>query len=187
MKNLDKAVVLLAQADKASALDDKKDALSTIYDLSARLIFSTAYAVTGNYQDAEDVLQDTFLDISKYAHRFTGKGAKTWILTITRHLAINVLRKRRPTVELDETMKFSDDYSNLEVFDMLNRLDDDERQIVTYRVYAKMPYKEIAAIMEMTVANAQKKYQRAILKLREEYSHDKIKKSSKPIGLNTVT
>jgi RNA polymerase sigma-70 factor (ECF subfamily) len=160
--HLDKAVISLANGDN--------HALSTIYDLSARLIFSTAYAITGNYQDSEDVLQDTFLEITKYAGKFTGRGAKTWILTMTRHLAIDCVRKRKPTVEFSESMTTVDDYSNLEVFDMLNRLDEDERQIVTYRVYAKMPHKEIARIMEITVANSQKKYQRAINKLRSELS-----------------
>jgi RNA polymerase sigma-70 factor (ECF subfamily) len=161
---LDRAVINLANGDK--------NALSTIYDLAARLIFSTAFAITQNVQDAEDVLQDTFLEIDKYAQRFEGKNAKTWILTMTRHLAIDTVRKRKPTVEwsVAENIAVADDYSDLEVFDLLDQLDEDERQIITYRVYAKMPYKEIAAVMGITTANSQKKYQRAIAKLRKEFS-----------------
>jgi len=179
---LDRAVISLAGGDN--------NALSTIYDLSARLIFSTAYAITGNYQDSEDILQDTFLEIAKYANRFTGRGAKSWILTMTRHIAIDVVRKRKPTVELTESEAVNvtacDHYSDLEVFDLLNQLEEDERQIVTYRVYAKMPHKEIAKIMDITVANSQKKYQRAITKLKGNYSNEnfELKKNTKTVGLN---
>jgi RNA polymerase sigma factor (sigma-70 family) len=91
---------------------------------------------------------------------------------MTRHLAIDTVRKRKPTVLLDESMTMTDDYSDLEVFDMLNRLDEDERQIVTYRVYAKMPHKEIARVMGISLANSQKKYQRAIQKLKGNYNHE---------------
>jgi RNA polymerase sigma-70 factor (ECF subfamily) len=178
---LDRAVISLANGDK--------DALSTIYDLSARLIFSTAFAITANYQDAEDALQDTLLDIAKYADSFTGSNAKTWILTITRHKAIDTIRRRKPTAELTEAEQIPtrDSYADLEVFDLLDRLDEDERQIVTYRVYAKMPHKEIAAVMDM--ANSQKKYQRAIAKLREnlreDYKHEKPKESTKAVRPST--
>jgi RNA polymerase sigma-70 factor (ECF subfamily) len=170
---LDRAVIALANGDT--------EALSIIYDLASRLIFSTAHAITGNYQDAEDVLQDTFLDIAKYANSFGGTGAKTWILSIARHIAIDTVRKRRPHASLDElsesqNITVSDNYSNLEVFDILNQLSNEERQIVTYRIYAKMPHKEIAKIMEISVSSSEKKYQRAITKLRSVYEHEKPKK-----------
>jgi RNA polymerase sigma factor (sigma-70 family) len=96
-------------------------------------------------------------------------------------LAIDVVRRRKPTVELDENMTVSDNYSDLEVFDLLNRLDEDERQIITYRVYAKMPHKEIAKIMDISVANSQKKYQRAIKKLKGNYENE-FKENNEAIG-----
>jgi RNA polymerase sigma-70 factor (ECF subfamily) len=182
MLKLDNAVTALQNGDN--------NALSDIYDLTARLIFSTAHAITGNYQDAEDITQDTFLEIAKYAKSFKGKGGKTWILSMVRHLAVDTMRKRKPTAELHENMSYDDDYSGLEVFELLKRLDEDERQIVTYRVYAKMPYKEIAEVMELTVANIQKKYQRAISKLKGEYNNvqqTKTKKETKTIRHSTIT
>ncbi|NLB42648.1 MAG: hypothetical protein GX815_10415, partial [Clostridiales bacterium] len=93
----DKAIVALSEGDM--------DALSDIFDCMARMIFSVAYGITGNYHDAENVLQETMIEISKYAHKYRrGSNAKAWILTIARHCSIDIVRKRKPLVSIEETM-----------------------------------------------------------------------------------
>ncbi|HHY82996.1 MAG TPA: RNA polymerase sigma factor [Clostridiales bacterium] len=150
-------------------------ALSKIYDCMARMIFSVAYAITGNYQDAENVLQDTMIEIMKYAHAYqSGSNAKAWILAIARHCSIDIVRKRKQSVSIDN-LKTTDlpetrpDLSRLEVLDMLSVLGSEEKQCLILRLYAKMPHKEIAKIMNISVASAQKKYQRAVRKLKDYY------------------
>jgi RNA polymerase sigma-70 factor (ECF subfamily) len=170
VQKLDRAVFDLAGGDKG--------VLSTIYDLMARTIFSAAYVVTENRQDAEDVLQDTFIEIVRYAPGFAGGSAKAWILTLARHIAVDLVRKRKNFVTYDEIaetglLSRSDDFSRPEVLDMMNRLSEEERQIVTYRVYAKMPHREIAEVMGIPEATAQKKYRRALTKLRKDLEHEK--------------
>ncbi|HOB19351.1 MAG TPA: RNA polymerase sigma factor [Candidatus Atribacteria bacterium] len=145
-----------------------RDALADIYDCMARLIFSVAFAITRSYEDAEDVLQQTMIDIARYAHRYErGTNAKAWILAITRHLAIDTVRKRKPQTELTEMPAPRTDFSRLEVLDMLSVLEEDEKELVLYRLYAKMPYGEIADMMKISIPAAQKRYQRALSKLRK--------------------
>ncbi len=145
-----------------------RDALSDIYDSMARMIFSVAYAITGSYEDAEDVLQQTMIEIARYAHRYkSGTNAKAWILAITRHLAIDTVRKRKPQTELTDMPVPCNGLSRLEVLDILSILEEDEKELILYRLYAKMPYGEIADMMKISVAAAQKKYQRALGKLRK--------------------
>lgn len=153
----------------------EKDALSVIYDCMARLIFSVAYAITGNYQDAENALQDTIIEITKYAHTYRGgSNAKAWILAMARHCSIDIVRKRKSVVSMEDTETMGipeteSDLSRLEVLDMLSILDEEEKQCLILRLYAKMPHKEIADIMKISVASAQKKYQRAVRKLKDYY------------------
>lgn len=160
----DRAILELSKGDR--------EALSVIYDCMARMIFSVSYGITGNYHDAEDVLQETFIEVAKYAHTYrSGSNAKAWILTMVRHRSIDIIRKRRLVVsnEDTETVDMPDtkfDSSRLEVLDMLSILDKEEKQILIYRLYTKMPYKEIAVIMRIRVTSAQKKYQRAVRKLK---------------------
>ncbi|HCS75169.1 MAG TPA: hypothetical protein DIW17_15005 [Clostridiales bacterium] len=159
----DKAIVALSKGDK--------DALSDIFDCMARMIFSVAYGITGNYQDAENVLQETMIEISKYAHKYRrGSNAKAWILAMARHCSIDIVRKRKPLVSIEETMNLADskpDFTWMEVMDMLSILGEEEKQCIIFRLYAKMPYREIAEVMNISVASAQKKYQRAIKKLKD--------------------
>lgn len=160
----DKAIIAYAAGDK--------NALSIIYDTMARMIFSVAFAITGQYEDAEDVLQETMVAITKYASSYQkGSNAKAWVMAMTRHIAIDTVRRRRPAVcmEQDEIVQLSGsgtDYSRLEVLSLLRILDDDEKQIVLLRLYSRLPYAEIAKIIGISVASAQKKYQRALKKLK---------------------
>jgi len=167
-KACDRAVTELAAGNK--------QALSVIYDHMARMIFSVAISIVKNYHDAEEILQDTFIEIVKYAGSYKqGSNAKAWILTIARHLSIDVMRKKTPLYIDDaedgapELAAESGEFSSLEVFDMLNLLDENSRQVIVYRLYTGLSYKEISKVMDVTVASAQKKYHRALKKLKAEH------------------
>lgn len=158
----DKAITELSKGNQ--------EALSVIYDCMARIIFSAAYTITGNCEDAEDVLQDTMIEITRYAHTYeSGSNARAWILTMARHLSIDIVRKRKPTLPLEEAerMEMQVDESQLEVLDLLKILDEDEKQLVVFRLYGEMSYREISRVMEISVAAAQKRYQRAMKKLKK--------------------
>ena len=163
--------------DKALGQISKGDreALSVIFDCMARMIFSIGLAITGNDADAEDVLQDTMIEIVKYAHTYNGgTNARAWILSIARHRAIDIVRKRKPTVSIEETLSENlpdprSDFSHTGVLELLNLLEDEERQLVVFRLYQELPYAEIARIMRIGVAAAQKRYQRALKKLKKAY------------------
>ncbi|MBQ9745774.1 MAG: sigma-70 family RNA polymerase sigma factor [Clostridia bacterium] len=149
-------------------------ALSVIYENMSRQIFALAYTITGNYCDAEDVLQNTMIDITRACHGYGGGNPKAWIMTLARHNAIDIVRKRRGEADFvleeitggDEALS-SDGFSMVETMDMLNILGEDEKQVVLMRLYSEMPYREIAAVMGIKIFAAQKKYQRAISKLKK--------------------
>ena len=149
------------------------EALSVIYDEMSRSIFSLAYTVTGNYCDAEDVLQNTMIDITHACCEYRGGNVRAWVLTLARHNAIDVVRKRKEgTVALDEVAEIAaeesrDGFYMVETMDMLNVLDLEENQVILMRLYAEMPYREIAAVLGINVFAAQKRYQRAISKLKK--------------------
>lgn len=142
--------------------------LETVYDRTARMIFALAYSITCHKQDAEDVLQETMVKIARNAHTYRGGSARAWILTVARNLALDTVRKRKDSVPLDdaEIAVPEPDTELLDIRTLLQHLDEDEKQILTMRLYAELPYTEIAAILNITVAAAQKRYQRVIGKLR---------------------
>jgi RNA polymerase sigma-70 factor (ECF subfamily) len=60
-----------------------------------------------------------------------------------------------------------DAFAAVEIMDMLSVLDEEEKQIVLLRLYQEMPYREIAEVMGIKIFAAQKRYQRAISKLKK--------------------
>ena len=158
----EKAVAALATGDRS--------ALATLYDCMGRSLFSVAYAVTGNWHDAEDVLQETQLDACRTAPSYRpGTSACAWLLAIARHKALDCVRRtgvRRAETLDDDRAAEEPGFAAVEALDLLRALDEEEREVVILRVYAALPYKELAPLLGITVAAAQKRYQRAMEKLR---------------------
>jgi RNA polymerase sigma-70 factor (ECF subfamily) len=67
-----------------------------------RRVFGLAFTIVGEARAAEDVAQEAFLRAWRHAGAYDGRRGTviTWLLTITRNLAIDAVRVRRP-VTLD--------------------------------------------------------------------------------------
>lgn len=69
------------------------------YDRHHRPAFALASRIMGgDYALAEDVVQESFLALWRYAHSFKPErgGARTWFFSIVHHRALNALRRARP-------------------------------------------------------------------------------------------
>lgn len=60
------------------------------------LLYGTAYTLTRNGAEAEDLVQDTLLRAFRAIDRFDGAYPKAWLLTILRNTNINRAQKKRP-------------------------------------------------------------------------------------------
>lgn len=80
------------------------EALEGLYDRHAAMAYSIALRITGDPPAAEDAVQDAFLGVWRSAVRYVeGRGTvRTWLLSVVRHRAIDIIRRRRPTAELIE-------------------------------------------------------------------------------------
>src|ERR1700687_1530728 len=75
-------------------------------------IFRLAQHVTQNREDAEDVLQETFMKASEHLDQFKGDSKfYTWIVRIAVNQALMKLRRRQTdkTVSIDETVEPAED------------------------------------------------------------------------------
>ena len=95
------------------------------------------------------------------------------MLSIARNVAIDLFRHRRfessGADDAENETRFDEStlLSSMEVKNALDALDDEERQIVTMKVYAGLRHREIASLLGITVEACKKKYQRAAAKLRD--------------------
>ena len=148
-------------------------ALEAIYNELGRCIFATAIVILHDYQSAQDVMHDTFMTIAAKADTYkVGSDAKAWITAIARNHAIDKLRQGRFTVSVAEPAAseiFAENAAeeSAEIYRALGMLSDEERQIVALKAISGYSHGEIAEQLNISLASCQKKYQRALQKLRE--------------------
>ena len=80
----------------AKARDGDRDAFKTLVETHSRYIYSLAHRMTGNAQDAEDVVQEAWLKAHKQLSRFESRADfRTWMHRITVNCSIDLIRARR--------------------------------------------------------------------------------------------
>lgn len=71
-------------------------ALTDIYNLTKNAVFSICYSYMRNYQTAQDLMQDTYVNIIKHILKFKdGYNGRAWIHTIAKNLCLNELKKEK--------------------------------------------------------------------------------------------
>lgn len=83
-----------------------------LVDLASAPIYRLALKMLGDPQDAEDVLQNTFLKALQSLPEFEGRSNPlTWLYRIAVNEALMQIRRRKPQVEIDESV--ADDDENI--------------------------------------------------------------------------
>jgi RNA polymerase sigma-70 factor, ECF subfamily len=80
--------------------------MAQLYDRYSSVVYSVALRVLGETAAAEDVVQEIFMQLWRNPGSFdSGRGnLAPWLAVITRNRAVDVLRKRRPQAEINETV-----------------------------------------------------------------------------------
>lgn len=159
----------------ASIARGDRDALAQLYHGTSTAVYSYALSVLKNSHDAEDVLHDCYLKVwlAADAYRSAGKPM-AWILTIAKNLCLQNLRQRQKTEPLSledwrgcldaSTEMTADDKVVLQ--QCMERLTDDERQIVVLHAVSGFKHREVAELLDMALSTVLSKYHRAIKKMK---------------------
>lgn len=178
------ALVAAAKAGDAGAFSD----LVSHYD---RRVFRMAKQITQNDDDAEDVLQETFLKAYTHLDDFQGNSKfYTWVVRIAVNEALMKLRKRRAdrTVPLDDPIDTGEDevvreiavwdqnpedtYSREELATILDEavqsLKPAYRTVFILRDIEEMSIEETAEALDLSISAVKSRLLRARLQLREK-------------------
>ena len=80
---------------QAARSEGAEEGFRVLVEEHSRMVFRLAYRLTGNQQDAEDVVQETFLKAHRHLSRFDSRASfGTWIHRIAANCAIDLLRRR---------------------------------------------------------------------------------------------
>jgi RNA polymerase sigma factor (sigma-70 family) len=90
----------------AAPSNEESSAFQQLYEQSAPRVLKTLYRITRNREDAEDALQEAFLNAFLHARDFDGRSSfSTWFTRIAINSALMILRKKRthPERSIDGT------------------------------------------------------------------------------------
>ncbi len=154
-----------------------------LVEQNSRKLFALAYRLTHDEQEAEDIVQETFLRAYRNLPRWRSRAqVSTWLYRIAANCAIDVQRRRRrwrmtalesedgsPTLAATtpgpERATLSDEIDR-RLEQALGDLTPRERTAFTLRHYEGLPVAEIAEIMELGLSAAKNHIFRAVRKLR---------------------
>ena len=155
------------------------DAFRQLYHNTDRTVYSFILSIIKNPQDAEEVMQETYLKIWTSAASYQSQGKPlAWIFTIARNLCYMKFREQKRQADLgldeldgEETGQVCLPLENLAdamvLQSALEILKEEERQIVLLHASAGLKHREIASSLHMPLATVLSKYNRAVKKLKQ--------------------
>ena len=132
-----------------------------------------AESLLGNEQDAADVVQDCFVALWNDRQRLRRVvNHEAWCVTMVKRRCIDLLRRRRPTVELDEGLVLADeppvDDERLQLaLRFIDRLPARQAQVVRLRHFDDADTAAIAQTMHNTEGNVDTLLSRAYNTLKQ--------------------
>lgn len=145
-----------------------------------RSAYNLARWLVRNSDDAEDIVQESFLKAFKAVDGFRGGDAKVWMLSIVRNTAMNFLRRRKPDVATDFAQLEPADRSpspeqsllqesrREQVRHAIARLEPEFRETLVLREIEGLSYKEIAAVLDIPAGTVMSRLSRARRRLMTE-------------------
>jgi RNA polymerase sigma factor (sigma-70 family) len=118
-------------------------------------------------QRAEDAFQETFLRaLRAYGRLDHGEHLRAWVLTIAHNVALDTVRRARPTEELVETSSADERPAYAELADLTDGLGRKERAAVVLRFGYDLSYEQIAAALDSSPDAARQATSTGIRRIR---------------------
>jgi RNA polymerase sigma-70 factor (ECF subfamily) len=169
-----------------SAQQGDTEAFRMLFEQNRQRIFSLAYQYTKNAEDAEDILQETFIKTYNFLDKYQTENDanfSSWIYRIGINCSIDYLRRKKRTrhdfSDWDKVEKtYSDDnHSNPEqsarleelrerISVLVEMLSPRQRMVFILKHYQQLSIKEIAELLDCSEGSVKKQLFRAISSIK---------------------
>ena len=140
-------------------------------------LFRFAYRMTGSVADAEDIVQECFLELLRPGCSYDPKRGplRTYLFGVVRNQSLRRLTKRESQIEGDshvwngrspESSLLRNEVESA-VAHAVTQLPEGQREALILAHYEQMPLAEIAKVMEIEVTAVKSRLQRARAQLKE--------------------
>lgn len=165
----------------ARVADGHEAALLELYHRYVRAVYSLATYIVRDQAIGEDITQEVFMTLWQKAYLFDPARGRfsTWLLNITRHRAIDILRQQRrriqPTLSLEaspEAQEGTASYQPVEDVQrelhlLLRALPDNQRQVIELSYFYGYTHEEIARQLNLPLGTVKSRILLGLRKLRD--------------------
>jgi RNA polymerase sigma-70 factor (ECF subfamily) len=174
------------------------EAFEALYNLHKRRVYSLCWRMTANTAEAEDLTQETFLQLFRKIGTFRGESAfSTWLHRMAVNVVLMHLRKKGlPVVSLEEStdgeedtprkdfgaadMNLAGSIDRLQLQNAVDRLAPGYRAIFVLHDVGGYEHNEIATMMCCSIGNSKSQLHKARMKLREFLKANRDETGRKP-------
>jgi len=154
-----------------------RDAQFELYRLYAKAMYNTCLRMVKNEFDAEDILQNSFIDVFTKLHTFKFQSSiGAWIKRIVINNCINFLKRQKNKFdEIDDRIVVEEDPVHPEpdkleveaVREAITKLPDGYRIVFSLYCLEGYDHEEISEILDISISTSKSQYSRAKKKLKE--------------------
>ncbi|WP_260482309.1 sigma-70 family RNA polymerase sigma factor [Sphingomicrobium flavum] len=164
-----------------AAASGDPEALTDIFERTNGKLFGICMRILRNRELAEDVVQEVYIKIWRKAGRYQEDKASpmTWMATIARNSAIDVLRRKQPAQVGDEVLAnlpdpapLSDQHIEADqlknrIEDCLGELDAKYRECIRHAYFEGLSYSQVATKVDRPLGTIKGWMRRAFISLRD--------------------
>lgn len=163
-------------------------AFESLYREYYQKVYAFLYRLCADADLAEDLTQETFLQAYTSFHRFRGEcEVFTWLAAIGKHVYFKYLKKKKLRLDAANLELVAQNYMKGEISpeervhkkdvedavrQIVNNIPKKYRDVVLLRIYAELPFSQIAVILKISESSAKVIYFRAKKMLMEVLKHE---------------
>lgn len=139
------------------------DAFERIMDATRGLVYGAALRITRVREEAEDVLQETYLRL--WTHRVEVEDVGGWLRRVATNLSLDRVRRRKREQEKPPPVPSEPQEAkalpNDRLQEALNRLDPERQEVFILRIFGGLSYREIALKVGISLGTVMSRLHRA--------------------------
>lgn len=151
-----------------------KEKLEELYNKYKKMVYSIAFGILKNREDAEDIVQIVFSKIYTMGEEQLPQDKEvTWLYTVTQNETLQLLRKKKNDFDIENIYNIEDENSDIEKFidkesfnQLINKLNNKEKEIVSLKIISNLSFAQISGLLGEPIGTIKWRYYKSIYSLR---------------------
>ncbi|MDC3412868.1 RNA polymerase sigma factor [Aquibacillus sp. 3ASR75-11] len=158
-----------------------KEDMAKLFRKHSDMVYRTAYMLTKSRVLADDITQETFIQIIKKFHLYdSAKPIEPWMYKITINITRNMIRKHKllnlvgvttdiSQGEVVEQEVLRGEWKS-ELWNEINQLSRKSKEVVYLHFYAELTLSEVAEVLKIPLGTCKSRLHYALTKIRQKYN-----------------